>query len=173
MRLGSRRYLLALGVVFAAYVATGKLGLQLATVNASATAVWPPTGIAIASAILLGPRVWPALLAGAFAVNVTTSGDVASSVGIAIGNALEGLVGALLVRRFANGRLALTHVLTVVRFAALAALVAPMVSATIGVASLVLRGFAPLADVPAVWTTWWIGDAASALIVAPLILVWT
>lgn len=171
MRRVTWRYLLALVGVLAVYVATGKLGLQLATVNASTTAVWPPTGIAIAAALLLGPRVWPALFTGALLVNLTTSGDLASSVGIALGNTLEGLLGAALATRFANGPRAFLHLATVVRFA-LVALVAPVASATIGVASLALSGMAPPSDLAAVWGTWWIGDVTGALIVAPLIVVW-
>ena len=54
------------------YVAAGKFGLRLAFVNASATAVWPPTGIALAAFVVLGYRIWPAILLGAFLVNVTT-----------------------------------------------------------------------------------------------------
>src|SRR5213079_1513807 len=87
-----------------AYFSCAKFGLTLAIVHASATAVWPPTGIALASTLLLGYRVWPALFVGAFLVNVTTEGSVWTSVGIASGNTLEGLLGAFLVTRFAGGR---------------------------------------------------------------------
>src|SRR6266513_4099698 len=92
--------LLALAAV---YYAAAKLGLMLAFVHASATAVWPPTGIALASMLLLGPRVWPAILLGAFLANVTTAGNLWTSLGIATGNTLEGVLGAWLVTRFANG----------------------------------------------------------------------
>src|SRR5258706_10808874 len=78
---------LALNVVlFAVYVIAAKLGLKLAFVNASATAVWPPTGIAIASFLLFGYRIWPAILLGAFVTNVTTAGTIVTSLGIATGN---------------------------------------------------------------------------------------
>jgi integral membrane sensor domain MASE1 len=86
------------------YFAAGKLGLRLAFVNASATAVWPPTGIALAAFVLLGYGVWPVILLGVLLVNLTTSGIIATSITIAIGNTLEGIVGAYLVNRFARGR---------------------------------------------------------------------
>ncbi len=165
------RYVLALLGVFALYVAGGKLGLALATVHESATAVWPPTGIAIAACLILGRRVWPAVAAGAFLVNVTTSGDPLSSVGIALGNTLEGVIGAYLMERFANGRYAFVHVATVLRFAAIA-LVAPVVAASVGVASLVLTGLAPSADAGPIWLTWWLGDVGGAVVVAPLLVLW-
>src|SRR5262245_36163563 len=93
-----------LGLLTLAYFAAGKLGLTLAVVNASVSPVWPPTGIAFACFLLLGPRVWPAIFIGAFLVNVTTTGSIAPSLGIAIGNTCEGRLGAELVRLFANGR---------------------------------------------------------------------
>jgi integral membrane sensor domain MASE1 len=53
-------------LVCVAYFAAGKLGLSLAFLNASASPVWPPTGIALACVLLWGHRVWPAVLLGAF-----------------------------------------------------------------------------------------------------------
>jgi integral membrane sensor domain MASE1 len=86
-----------------AYALAGKLGLSLAILHASASPVWPPTGIALASFVVLGPRVWPAILTGAFLVNVTAEGNVATSLGIAAGNTLEGMAGGWLVRRSRSG----------------------------------------------------------------------
>src|SRR5207247_1816417 len=63
-------------VIAGVYFVAGKVGLTLASVHPSATTVWPPTGIALAATLLLGYRVWPALFAGAFLVNVTLGGYV-------------------------------------------------------------------------------------------------
>src|SRR5713101_1225314 len=94
--------LFVITLLLSAYFAAGKLGLMLAFVNASATAVWPPTGIALAVFLVLGYRIWPIILLGAFLVNITTSGSITASFMIAIGNTLEGLVAAYLVNRFAH-----------------------------------------------------------------------
>src|SRR6266571_4517553 len=88
----------------AVYFIAGRLGLNLAFVNASATPVWPCTGIAFAAFVLLGYDVWPAVLAGSVLVNITTAGSAATAIGIAVGNTLEGVAGAYLVNRFARGR---------------------------------------------------------------------
>jgi signal transduction histidine kinase len=156
----------------AIYFAAGKLGLSLAFVHASATAVWPPTGIALAAFLYFGPWVWPGVLIGAFLVNLTTAGSVVSSAGIAVGNTLEGLVAAYLVNRYANGRHAFERLRDVFRFAALAALVSPVVSATFGVTTLCATGYAQWADFGPIWLTWWLGDAGGALVVAPLLIIW-
>ena len=135
--------------------------------------MWPPTGIAIAAFLVFGYRMWPAVAIGAFLVNLTTAGSALSSLGIAAGNTIEGLVATWLVDRFANGYHAFERPQDVLKFAFLAALASPTLSATIGVTSLALTGFAGWADFAPIWLTWWLGDAAGALIVAPVLVLWT
>jgi diguanylate cyclase (GGDEF)-like protein len=155
------------------YFIAGKLGLRVASVNASATAVWAPTGIALAAFLTLGYRVWPVILLSAFLVNATTAGSLATSLSIGIGNTLEGLVGAGLVNRFARGREAFQRAPDVFRFAALAAIASTAVSATWGVTTLSLAGFADWAGYGSIWLTWWLGDAGGDLVVAPLAILWS
>src|SRR5215467_11793952 len=119
-------------ILVAVYFIAGKFGLRLAFGNPSATTVWPPTGLALAALLICGYRVWPAIFVSAFLVNITTAGSVATSIAIAAGNTLEGLVGAYLVNRFAGGRDALAHTTTLFKFTALAAMLSTTVSATCG-----------------------------------------
>src|SRR2546427_9136995 len=165
-------YLVIVAVLAAVYLIAAKLGLKLAFVHASATAVWPPTGIALAAFLVFGYRVWPGIFVGAFLANVATEGTVATSLGIAAGNTLEGVIGAYLVNRFAGGTHAFDRPQDVFRFAFLAATLSTMVSPTVGVTSLSLGGFANWADFGAIWLTWWLGDAVGALKVAPLLVLW-
>ena len=166
------RSVAAFTAVGVAYVVAGKLGLRLAFEQANATAVWAPAGIALASLLLLGDRVWPAILLGALLVNVTTSGSVATSFGIAVGNTLEGVVAAHLVRRYAGGLRCFERPRDVLAFAALAGGLSPVVSATVGVTSLSLGGYSDWDRYRSVWSTWWLGDMAGILIVAPLVVLW-
>ncbi len=160
-------------LVALAYVLAGKLGLSLAFVNASATAVWPPTGIAIAALLIYGDDLWPGILLGAFVVNLATAGNVATSIGIAVGNTAEAYLGAYLVKRFAGGRNAFDHPQTIFKFVVLAGLLSASVSPTIGVTTLSLGGFAAWANYGTIWFTWWLGDMAGALIIAPFLLLWS
>src|ERR1700719_5051280 len=100
----SRRFspFVATVILAVVYFVAGKLSLKLAVVHASASAVWPPAGIALAALLLLGYRAWPAIFVGAFLVNFTTAGNVATSFGIALGNTLEAIFATWLVKRFAN-----------------------------------------------------------------------
>lgn len=56
-----------------AYFVTGKLGTFLAIPPGYATAIWPPSGIALAGVLIYGYRVWPGILLGSFLVNLSTS----------------------------------------------------------------------------------------------------
>ena len=154
------------------YFVLCKLGLALAFVHPSSTAIWPGTGIALAVFLLTGKRMWPGVLLGAFFVNLTTAGTPLTSLAIAFGNTLEGLLGAYLVQRFANGRNAFEHVRDTFKFGVLAGAAAPIVAATIGVTALSLGGYAPWAEFKPIWLTWWLGDGTGALLIAPLIILW-
>lgn len=154
------------------YILAGKFGLQLAIFHPSATPVWPPTGISLAAFLVLGYWVWPAIFLGAFAVNVTTAGSMVSSLAIATGNTLEGLIGALLVNSLANGRKCFTQQGDTIKFLLLAAVFSTAVSATFGVTSLALGGYADWQRYGEIWITWWLGDVVGALIVTPAIVLW-
>jgi PAS domain S-box-containing protein len=157
--------------IIAAYVVGGAFGLSLAFVHVSATAVWPPTGIAIASLLLFGLRFWPAVFAGAFIVNVEPSG-IAASIGIGVGNTAEAAAAAALVQRYAGGVRAFTRAADLFKYVLIAAVGAPTVAATVGVASLAMAGRITSASPFFIWVTWWIGDAIAACVIAPAIVVW-
>src|SRR3989441_4749413 len=170
--LADRKYPLTLAAVFGLYVIFGKIGLSLAVVHASASPVWAPTGIALAALLTLGYRVWPAIFAGAFCVNVTTAGSVATSLGIGVGNTLEALLAAYLVDRYANGAQAFDRSQDVFKFAGFAGLLTPTVSATVGVASLALGGYATSPDFDQIWLTLWLAYVNRAPFFGPLLILW-
>src|SRR5437870_161246 len=162
-----------IGLLAIAYIIAGKLGLMLASLHASASPVWPPAGIALAAMLLFGLRVWPAILVGAFLVNLTTAGNVATSIGLGVGNMVEGLVGAYLVNRYANGRLAFDRARDIFALVGLAAVGSTTISATVGVTTLSLAGFAEWAHFGPIWSTWWLGDVVGAIVVTPVVLLWS
>src|SRR5438477_3253944 len=170
----SRRFptLPAIGILIFVYFIAGKFGLMLASLHVSASPVWPPAGIALGALLLLGYRAWPAIFVGAFFVNVTTAGNVATSLAIASGNTLEALCGAWVVNRFAGGTTVFDRPQGVFKFA-LTAAVSTIIGPAFGVTSLALAGFADWANYGAIWLTWWLGDATSDLLIAPLIILWS
>ena len=163
----ARRIAMAVGLAVV-YFVSAKLGF----LNASATAVWPPTGIALAAFLIFGVRVWPAVFCAAFVANLTTAGSIATSLGIACGNTLEGVLGAYLVTRFAHGRSACDRAADVFKLV-VCVLLATAGSATVGVTSLAAGGFAQRPDLGSIWLTWWLGDGVGAVLFAPPLLLWT
>jgi diguanylate cyclase (GGDEF)-like protein len=162
----------ALAILVGAYCAAGLTGLQLAFLNKGVSPVAPQAGIALAAFVMLGYRVWPAVLLGAFLAYVIALGSLPVALAIAVGNTAEGLLAAYLVNRFAGGRSSLQNPQNTLRFAAVAALASTSVSATCGAATLAVGGFATWADYGGVWTTWCLGNLAGSILVAPCVMLW-
>src|SRR5262245_57851044 len=128
-----------------AYFSLAYLGLRLASIHPSATPIWAPTGLAIAAILLRGYRVAAAIFMGAFLVNQLTAGSILTSLAIASGNTLEAVVAVYLVRLWGEGEQVFDTPSGVVKFA-LISLAATVVSATIGVSSLTLAGYAEVSS---------------------------
>lgn len=173
MKGSKRRYLLRLAIVFATYFITARVGLSINAVSGFAAAVWPPTGIALAATYIFGYRMWPGVILAAFLVNHITGAPLLVASGIAIGNTVEALAGAYLLKRFIKFDTALERIKDVLGLVLFAALLSTCISATIGVASLLLGKVIVFSSAGTTWTTWWVGDMLGVLVAAPLIFVWS
>ena len=168
----ARSYAVELLAIGLAYFVFAKIGLALASIHPSASPIWPPTGLALAAVMLRGYRVWPAIFLGAWLANATTAGSVYTSSAIALGNTLESLVGGYLISRWSDGLRTFDTPAGVARFALIALVAATPISATIGVGSLALAGYADPLRIASTWLTWWLGDLAGALVITPVIVLW-
>jgi signal transduction histidine kinase len=170
---GERRALWVVDVVALAllYYGSGKLGLVLEFSGPVAAVVWLPAGVGIAYLALRGLPCWPGALLGDLIVNNYSTVAVAGGIGQTLGNVLEVVLGAWLIRRWTRQRPLLESVGGVVR--TLAAIAAGTgVSALVGPYSLILANRLAWDDAPNVVRTWWLGDATGALVVVPLALAW-
>ncbi len=155
----------------AVYFAAAKLALLLAIPPGYATAVWPPSGIALAAVLLFGNRLWPGVWLGAALVNLTVQASLPAAVLIGTGNTLEALAGAMLIRRFVGLPRVFATGEDVLKFVAIAALCST-VAATVAALPLTVVHGLRWADLFSNWWTWWLGDAAGIIIVTPLALSW-
>ena len=169
---GAVRYGGELILIALVYLAVAKLSLGFASVNPSATPIWPPTGLALGLTLLRGYRIFPAILAGAIAANAATAGSLATSLAIGAGNTLEAVSGAWLLRAWAGGADAFKTPWGVGKFTIIACAICTPISATVGVTALALGGFASWKGFAGVWSTWWLGDLAGALVVTPVLVLW-
>ena len=165
-------YLGQISAVAAVYFIAAKLSLLLAIPPGYATAVWPPSGIAVAAMLLLGNRVWLGVWTGAVLVNLTVEASIVSSVAFGCGSSLEALTAAALIRRQIGVLYEFERGEDVVRFVAIAASSA-IVAATIGVGSIALQDPMTSAEFAQNWWTSWEGDTAGIILVTPLILSWS
>ena len=159
--------LLGIGI---AYFVLAKIGLTLASINSSTSAIWPATGFALASVLVWGYRVGPAVLVASFAANVTNVGSIYAATAIALGNTLEALVAAWLINVWCDGRETFATTTGVAKFA-LVCVSSTTLSATVGIGALIFSGDAPT-PLAVAWMTWWLGDLAGALVVAPFVVLW-
>ncbi len=172
--LRNRPHALHLGLFVAAYVLAAGFAQLLAIVPGTGISIWPASGLFMAVLILAPAHGWPwwvlAGLAGELVGNALWfHNPLQVAVLINIGNALEAITGAWLVRRACGGRaVRLETVREVLALTVLGAGIAPVVSATVGSATLAWFGVQAFATA---WPIWWIGDATGVLIVAPLALV--
>ena len=159
------------------YFTAAWMGLLLAKPGTNATAVWLPTGIAIAAVFHWGAKVWPGIFIGSMSVNMwmlhgiglSAYGSLGAGLAAAAGNSAEAVLAVLLVTRLTGSRNPFGRLADMVYFIFLAALLSTGLSALIGVSSLCLfkgswEGFWEAA------LTWWLGDATGALLVTPIVM---
>ncbi|HKP90266.1 MAG TPA: MASE1 domain-containing protein, partial [Thermoleophilaceae bacterium] len=163
-------YLTRVVLIAGAYFGAGKLGLTLAYAQGNVTAVWPPTGIALAALVVWGYRFWPGVALGALLANATTDVPALTTIGIATGNTLEALCGAYLLKRV-DFRPSLGRVRDVAALVLGAAVLSTAVAATIGNLSLLLGGEIEADRFGFFWRLWWLGDMGGDLLVAPVLML--
>ena len=177
----ARRRLVQIALLAFVYYAAARLGSQLAFADSNVTPVWPSSGIAFGALFMFGVRLWPGVLAGAIAANL--AGFAFNGVGLdwhavlaagamAVGSTLEPVTGALLLVRVVGRDRPLAQIQNVHKFALVAMLVCAS-AAAIGTAALVGAGIVPRAMQWTVVGTWWLGDVAGVLIVAPALMAWS
>ena len=167
----SGQYIFELAVIALIYFFLVRLGLTLASVNPSASPIWPATGFALAILLLRGSRFWPAILLGACLGNLSSAGSIYTASAIAAGNSIEAIVAASLINRWSGGVHTFTTPGRIVKFALISS-AATAISPAIGVTSLSLVGHAEWSAFSSIFVTWWLGDLAGALMVAPAIVLW-
>ncbi len=170
-----------IGILLIGYCVTGWLGLLLAVPPGYATAVWPPSGIALAGVLMWGQRVWPGIWLGSFLVNVWVSfsatpadlglTSLAVAGSIAIGSTLQALLAANLLRRWIGVSALFTSGPATLGYSAIIA-VCCFIAPTWGVTTLQLTGVVDAASFLESWQTWWMGDLIGALVITPMLLNW-
>ena len=162
-------------VLAVVYAALAYWGIRLSQFDPVASPLWPAAGVALAALLWRGRGLWPGILIGETAAVWQLGAWSPASLGPALlsgaGNAAAGWLAAWCIERWLGKGDLFQRPSNVLRFALVATAAAAPVAATTGTLARLLGG-AGLADAPRIWATWWLGDAASLLILTPLLLVW-
>ena len=166
-------------LVALSYAALGGLALALAIPPGYASPVFPAAGLALAIALHLGPKSIPALWIASLALNTgwgawhdrLSPSTVLLAAGIATGAALQAWLGRHLVLRWSTEKWQrLEHEADLLQFFLRGGALACLVSASCGVASLLISGTVSTGDLLYSWWTWYVGDMLGVLLGAPLVI---
>jgi integral membrane sensor domain MASE1 len=159
-------------VTIITYTVGAQLGLLVEIVGGQVTALWPPTGIALAALLLLGVRVWPGIALGALLVNGPISPSPLALAAITVGNTVAPLCAYWMLQR-AHFHLELNRLRDANVLVVFGALAAMLISSFAGSAALLLAEAIPDSAFWTTWSVWWVGDAAGVLSVTPLFLLFS
>lgn len=167
-------------IVGSAYFIAGLLCLFFSTGSSYTSPVWIPSGIALASVLLLGPRVLPAVALGSalsFIEVVEAMGPrsnfwniLIQSVPVGLATALQTWVAASLIRKLVGWPNPLIHGREVMKFLVLGGPVSCVIASTMGVLTLRLTGMITPDQTAFEWFTWYVGDSLGVILITPIIL---
>ena len=162
------------------YYLAGQLGLFLAISPGFASAVWPASGLALGCVLLMGR--YSSLLGigvGSFFINlgVASQGSaniewvmVMPSLFIACGAMVQARLGGYLFKRLLGHYSHIDSPKDIIRFVLIIAPLSCLVSATVGITTLLSQGFINADNLIFSWLTWWVGDTIGIWLVTPLII---
>ncbi len=162
--------ILALLLVAIVYTVVARVSLVFRDEATSVAAIWPPAGLAMGALLATPRRRWPIILAGigiaVIGANLSVGNSISASLGFAVANTMEPLLGAAALRRLRFG--SLTSVRDVGLFLVCGALAAPLAGATVG-GTVVAASFGSAFGTS--WVQWAFGHAAGIFAVAPLLIL--
>jgi PAS domain S-box-containing protein len=165
-------YLVELSIVAASYIGLAESALLLPAINPAATPLWPPTGFALALVLLLGYRIWPAILVGSLSPYLMAGRSLLELGSVGIGTLLAAFAGTWLIGRWSNGRQTFAIPSNIAKFAIISFAPTTIISATIALAGFILANTLSSSDSVVTWLTWWLADAAGTLVIAPVVVLW-
>jgi PAS domain S-box-containing protein len=159
------------------YAAAGIAALPLAIPPGYAAPLYPAAGVALASVLIFGRRMLPAIALGALAISLWLGlpghgldGPVlAMALATAFGATLQAFAGAALVRCYVPQPLSLSEPRDIARFLGTAVVSCPIGAGVANVGLLLLHAVSA-ADLPFLIGTGFIGNLLGVLIAAPVVL---
>ena len=134
------------------------------------SAVWPGSGLALASLLIGGRRYIWGVLFGALLLNLLSNHSLWAIAGMTLANVLEALFGAWLLTRN-NQPVSLYTLKDYLRLIALGGGVAGIAGAAVGSLAILFAGYITPADYINSSLHWWMGDTLGVVLITPLMLI--
>lgn len=168
---GNVRMVLTLLFVAILYFCTAKITLLWTEGVPQATLLWLPAGVALASILLCGHYVLPAIFISSLLENIETGHTVWVSTGIAFGHTLPLFLSVWFMRHFLQFDNDINHPKDVLAITVFPILVGSALNAAIGIAVIRMAGLQEGVALSALWRHWWMGNINGALFVTPVFLL--
>ncbi len=156
-------------VLAMAHAASHRLGAVLVGGGAPITPFWPGAGLGLAAVLVLGARYYPVLFALYFLSALERGVIWPASLGIAAAGLARNLAGAWIYSQIVKRKVLLGHFADLVGIV-IASCLAPICSAGLGTACLLLGHYYPLASWQAVAGRWWVSDMLALLAATPVLV---
>ncbi|MBD2176080.1 MASE1 domain-containing protein [Pseudanabaena sp. FACHB-1998] len=136
--------------------------------------LWPGAGIIVGLLLVWGRSRWFGVFLGTFLYNLHRRGFtvILPPLGASIGSTIGALITVSLILKFTRTDYPIRQVRHVVMFSLCAIFTGVIFQASIGILSYVSFMSKVWTDLPSVFFNWWIGDAISILLFAPLVFTW-
>jgi len=169
---GRRPPIPSLVVFTLTYFAFCWLADQLGSANVAGITIWPPGGLLMGLLLIADRRSWrwwigAGLVAELAAGAVFFDLDPIPGLMIFVGNALEAVLGASLLRWRKTSPFRFSDLRDILAFTCFSGLLAPILGATVGAATVALTARQAFPDS---WPLWWVGDASGVLVFTPAVL---
>ena len=151
------------------YAGLGKLVLNYFSTAGNVTLVWFSGGVALAVLLKKGLHLWPGVFTGAFAAGLLVDNSFWLCFFIALGNTLESLAAAILLKRYTRFSAELNQPRDF-GWLTLFGMLCPVFSALLGPAAIGMHGMIPGELFPEVMLHWWMADLFGIIVTTPLVL---
>ena len=165
-------YLIEFIIIGAAFFWLVSAELSFLLMDSTAAMSLPLTGFVLATFLLRGYHIWPAILAGSLSSYLLFGRAILQSSSIVGGMLLAALAGTILIRRWSTPETLFATPLSVAKFSFLCFIPVAVISSVFALAPSEVAKGTDLSATAVTWILLWLTDGTAALIIVPPIVLW-
>ncbi|MCD6355838.1 MAG: sensor domain-containing diguanylate cyclase [Anaerolineaceae bacterium] len=134
--------------------------------------IWPQSGIALATVLLLGYSSLPGLFLGAIITALAADVSILFALINSIGNIVAVFFSAYFILQQKQFTKRLDNYQSVFSLIAFGIIIGPFISAAISIIGMYFLKMSPIESLPIIWGERWLRSAQGVLIFTPVLLIW-